>query len=113
MTRLRILFTSPFIYGQSNADEIQKELKKNTAIINKKKKQERSILKELGHLRTNIYLTQKKLNQAYRKYNSYKQQINQTESKLSIEKNRLKTTKDFLNKVNFYKIIKTRSEFNI
>ncbi|MEK9727620.1 MAG: peptidoglycan DD-metalloendopeptidase family protein [Candidatus Margulisiibacteriota bacterium] len=92
-----VLLLTSLSFAQNNAQDIQQELKENTAIINKKKKQERSILKELGNLRTNIYITQKKLNQAYQKYNSYKQQINQTESKLSEEKDRLVKTKEFLN----------------
>ena len=76
---IRLLFT-PFICytnfiarkGRSYPTGNQK---KNSAIIKQKKRKEKSILKELGTLRTNIYLTQKKLNQAYRKYNSYQQQI--------------------------------------
>ena len=85
---LLLLFVTP-ILSQEKAARIQQEIKKNSAIIKQKKRKEKSILKELGTLRTNIYLTQKKLNQAYRKYNSYQQQIKDTEAKLSTEKQRL------------------------
>ena len=70
---LNLFFCSDLI-AVDNKVSIQNELQKNNKIIYQKKKQEKSLLKELGHLRKNIYLTQKKLNRAYRKYNSYHQQ---------------------------------------
>ncbi len=91
-----------------NKVSIQNELQKNNKIIYQKKKQEKSLLKELGHLRKNIYLTQKKLNRAYRKYNSYHQQIKDTENKLKQEKIVLKQTKAYLNQ----KIISLHKEQN-
>ena len=93
---LLLLFVTQ-ILSQEKAARIQQEIKKNSAIIKQKKRKEKSILKELGNLRTNIYLTQKKLNQAYKKYNSYQQQIKDTEIKLTTEKQRLTQTKDYLN----------------
>ena len=101
---LLLLFVTQ-ILSQEKAARIQQEIKKNSAIIKQKKRKEKSILKELGTLRTNIYLTQKKLNQAYRKYNSYQQQIKDTEAKLSTEKQRLLQTKNYLNEkiVTLYK----------
>jgi murein DD-endopeptidase MepM/ murein hydrolase activator NlpD len=92
------LLSGSLTHAQSDPQSIENELKKNTAIIHKKKKQERSLLKELGSLRTNIYLTQKKLNQAYRKYNSYKEQINTTQKKLINEQSRVTETTELLNK---------------
>ena len=102
---LLICLLSTFAFSQEKAVRIQQEIKKNSAIIKKKKRQEKSILKELGNLRTNIYLTQKKLNQAYKKYNSYQQQIKDTEQKLSTESDRLRQTTSFLNQkiVTLYK----------
>ncbi len=84
---------------------IQHELRKNNQIIQQKKKQEKSLLKELGNLRKKIYLTEKKLSRAYRKHNSYLQQIKNTEQKLSKEKQLLKETQEFLNQkiVTLYK----------
>lgn len=80
-----------------NSVDIQKELQKNTAIIYKKKKQERSILNELGELKTSIYLTQKRLNKAYRDYNQYIQKIQETQAHLTKENKKLAHTKQFLN----------------
>ena len=93
---LSIIITSPLFSLDSDVS-IQHELRKNNQIIQQKKKQEKSLLKELGNLRKNIYLTQKKLNRAYRRYNSYHQQIKDTETKLNQEKHTLSQTKLFLN----------------
>ena len=87
----------PPIIGEEEAVSIQRELQKNNQIIKQKKKQERSILKELGTLRKNIYLTQKQLNRAYRKYNSYHQQIKDTQTKLTQKEHELRQTKEYLN----------------
>ena len=57
ITILCIASVTPII-GEEEAVSIQRELQKNNQIIKQKKKQERSILKELGTLRKNIYLTQ-------------------------------------------------------
>lgn len=93
------------ILGADNQSNLENELKKNTQIIKQKKKQEKSILKELGNLRKNIYLTQKKLNRAYKRYNSYHQQIKDTEAKLKNELHDLAQTKLYLNQkiVSLYK----------
>jgi len=91
-----IVLTSHIIAVDSGS-HIQHELQKNNRIIKQKKKQEKSILKELGNLRKNIYLTQRKLNRAYKRYNSYHQQIKDTESKLNQETLDLAKTKTYLN----------------
>ena len=96
ITILCIGFVTPII-GEEEAVSIQRELQKNNQIIKQKKKQERSILKELGTLRKNIYLTQKQLNRAYRKYNSYHQQIKDTQTKLTQKEHELRQTKEYLN----------------
>ena len=85
------------VMGLENANHVEIELNKNNQIIQQKKKQEKSILKELGNLRKNIFLTQKKLNTAYKRYNSYHQQIKDTEEKLNKEQRELAQTKQYLN----------------
>lgn len=100
MTKILILllaFIFPPIFCLGNESNLENELKKNNQIIEQKKKQEKSILKELGNLRKNIYLTKKKLNHAYKRYNSYHQQIKETELKLKNEQQELAQTKAYLN----------------
>jgi murein DD-endopeptidase MepM/ murein hydrolase activator NlpD len=70
-------------YAQTPSQNIQKEIRKNNEIIDQKKQEERTILKELGALRTTIYVTQKKLDRAYNQYNSYTEQIRINEKKLA------------------------------
>ena len=94
---LLLLFTTLPMIGTDSKSNVQNELRKNNQIIKQKKKQEKSILKELGNLRKNIYLTQKKLNRAYKRYNSYHQQIKDTEAKLKKEQAELRQTKKYLN----------------
>jgi murein DD-endopeptidase MepM/ murein hydrolase activator NlpD len=83
--------------GLAQSNDIQNELKKNTQIIKQKKAEEQSILKELGKLLKNIYLTQRRLNNAYQKYNSYHEQIKNTQAKLAQAQMELSLTKKYLN----------------
>ncbi|MBL6722374.1 MAG: peptidoglycan DD-metalloendopeptidase family protein [Candidatus Margulisbacteria bacterium] len=84
------------LFALENGADIQRELQKNNLIIKQKKKKEKSILKELGNLRKNIYMTQRKLNNAFYRYNSYHQQIKDTETKLKNEEANLIKTKQYL-----------------
>jgi murein DD-endopeptidase MepM/ murein hydrolase activator NlpD len=76
---------------------VQQEIQKNKQIIKKKKRQEKTILKELGSLRKNIYVTQRKLNHAYKQYNDYHRKIKDTQQKLVKEKQSLASTQRYLN----------------
>ena len=85
-----LLLCSPVI--ASDIHSIQDELKSNTKMIAQKKKEEKDILNRLSRLRKNIYQTRRKLNNAYKKYQSYQTKITNTESKLAAEEAALKNS---------------------
>lgn len=93
------------MFPNDTSNMIQDELNNNKKLIQQKKKEEKTIIKQLGNLRKDIYLTQKKLNSAYKEYNEYQIQIKNIELKLVNEKKDLVANKSLLNRkiISLYK----------